>query len=67
MSLYRSSSAYLRKYRPEYLGVAVERFLSQYMELFGWLRRHRLKYDVRLVPLIRWSRPIEILKSQRAA
>ena len=53
LSLYRTSSAYLEKYRPEHLGVDVERFLKQYRELFGWLRRHRLRYDARLVPTIR--------------
>ena len=58
MSFYRSSSAYLRRYRPEFLGVDVEQFLIQYMELFGWLRRHRLRYDFRLVPPIRLAHPV---------
>ena len=58
MSLYRSSSRYLKRYRPEYLGVDVEEFLQGYAELFGWMRRHRLPYDARLVPAIRWARPI---------
>jgi len=57
MSLYRSSSRYLRRYRPAFLGVDVEGFLHRYTELFGWLRRHRLPYDPRLVPPIRWERP----------
>ena len=54
MSLYRSSSRHLKKYRPEYLGVDVEALLRRYTELFQWLRRHHLPYDARLVPTIRW-------------
>lgn len=54
MSLYRSSSRHLKKYRPEHLGVDVEGFLRQYTELFGWLRRHRTRYDPRLVPTVSW-------------
>ena len=62
LSLYQSSSRYLRKYRPVYLGVDVERFLQQYSELFGWLRRHRLHYEARLVPPLRWTQlPREFL------
>jgi predicted metal-dependent hydrolase len=57
MSLYRSSSRYLKKYRPHHLGVDVEGFLCRYTELFGWLRRHRTRYDPRLVPPIAWARP----------
>ena len=57
MSLYRSSSRYLRRFRPAYLGVDVEGFLQSYTELFGWLRRHARRYDARLVPTIRWERP----------
>ena len=57
MSLYRSSSRYLRRYRPAFLGLDVAGFLQQYAELFGWLRRHRLPYDPRLVPPIRWLAP----------
>ena len=56
MSLYRSSSRYLRRYRPAYLGVDVEGFLERYTELFGWLRRHRVPYEARLVPALRWLR-----------
>ena len=55
MSLYRSSSRYLRKYRPECLGLDVEQFLRQYTELFGWLRRHHVRYEDRLVPTLRWT------------
>ena len=55
MSLYRSSSRYLRKYRPAYAGVDVDGFLQAYTELFGWLRRHRTPYDARLAPIIRWT------------
>ena len=57
MSLYRSSSRYLRNYRPAFMGVDVDGFLRPYTELFGWLRRHRLRYDARLVPPIRWTSP----------
>ncbi len=62
MSLYRSSSQYLRAYQPEYLGVDVGQFLTQYTELFGWLRRHHTRYDVRLVPTLRWAHPVEVQK-----
>lgn len=58
LTLYRSASRYLQHYRPEYLGVDVERFLRQFSELFGWLRRHRLRYDVHLVPTLHWARPV---------
>ena len=54
MSLYRSSSRYLKRYRPEHLGVDVEGFLRRYTELFTWLRRHRTRYDPRLVPTLSW-------------
>ena len=54
ISLYRSSSRYLKKYRPACLGVDVEEFLRRYTELFAWLRRHHLPYDPRLVPVIRY-------------
>lgn len=57
LSLYRTSSRYLARYRAEFLGVDVEGFLRRYQELFGWLRRHRLRYDERLIPSIRWSAP----------
>ena len=56
LSLYHSSSRYLKKYRPAFLGVNIEDFLRRYTELFGWLRRHRLRYDTHLVPSIRWVR-----------
>ena len=56
MSLYRSSHRYLRKCRPACLGLDVEDFLQRYTELFAWLRRHRLRYDARLVPALRWLR-----------
>ena len=55
MSLYRSSSRYLRKYRPEFLGVDVEGFHARYTELFRWLGRHPMRYEARLVPAIRWA------------
>ena len=54
LTLYRSSSAYLKKYLPAWLGVDVAQFLAQYTELFQWLRRHRVPYDPRLAPTIRW-------------
>ena len=56
MSLYRSSSRYLRRFRPACCGIDVESFLQRYTELFGWLRRHpRQRYDARLVPHIHWA------------
>ena len=54
LSLFRTSSRYLRQYRPAYLGVDVETFLQQYTDLFGWLRRHRMAYEPGVVPTIRW-------------
>lgn len=56
MSLYRSSRRYLVRYLPTYLGFDIEGFVQQYTELFGWLRHHRLRYDARLVPVLRWVR-----------
>ena len=56
-ALFRSSSRYLKTYRPAYLGLDVDNFLTPYTELFGWLRRHRLPYDPRLVPSLRWLSP----------
>lgn len=58
MSLYRSSSGYLRRYTPDFLGVDVAGFLKEYTELFGWLRRHRLRYDAHLVPVMHWAHPV---------
>ena len=57
MSLYRSSSRYLRRYLPDFLGVDVEGFLRRYTELFRWLRRHPMRYEARLVPPIRCASP----------
>lgn len=57
LSLYRSSSQYLKRFRPVHLGVDVEQFLCRYMDLFGWLRRHQQRYDSRLVPQIQWVAP----------
>ena len=57
LSLYRSSGRYLRRYAPSCLGLDVAGFLAPYTELFGWLRRHRLPYDPRLVPPLRWITP----------
>jgi len=58
MSLYRSSSRYLKRYRPVFLDIDVDAFLRQYTELFGWLRRHPLRYEARLVPVMRWRRSL---------
>lgn len=57
MSLYQSSSRHLRRCRPEWLGMDVEQFLRRYTELFGWLRRHPVRYHARLAPTIRWVHP----------
>ena len=56
MSLYRSSTNYLTRYRPAFLGLDVEDFLQRYTELFRWLGRHPLRYEARLVPTLRWVR-----------
>ena len=56
MTLFRSSSHHLKKYRPDCFGVDVSGFLKRYTELFTWLRRHRTRYDARLVPAITWNR-----------
>ena len=55
MSLYRSSSRYLKACSPEYLGVDVKGFLHRYTELFQWLRHHHTRYDPRLVPTLWWA------------
>ena len=56
MTLFRSSSRHLKKYRPDCFGVDVAGFLQRYTELFNWLRRHRTRYDARLVPTLTWNR-----------
>ncbi len=56
LTLSRSSSQYLKRFLPEYLGLDVESFLTRHLELFGWLRRHRLRYDERLIPMLQWAR-----------
>jgi hypothetical protein len=61
VSLYRSSRDRLRPYEPEHLGVDVAQFLRHYTELFNWVRRHPARYDARLVPAIRWSRPPRVM------
>lgn len=58
LSLYRSSRRYLERYRPTFLGLDVANFLTRHTELFDWLRRHRLRYDARLVPVLRWVTPV---------
>jgi hypothetical protein len=55
LTLYRSSRDYLIRYQPRWLGLDVAGFLAAYNELFQWLRRHRLPYDPRLVPALRWT------------
>ena len=57
LTLARSASRYLKRYRPVCCGVDVEGFVTQFSELFQWLRRHRQRYDPRLVPVIRWVTP----------
>jgi len=52
LTLARSASRYLERYSPSYCGVDVARFLTQFSELFQWLRRHRQAYHPRLVPRI---------------
>jgi predicted metal-dependent hydrolase len=58
LTLFRSSSRHLAKYGPDCFGVDVAGFLRRYTELFEWLRRHRTRYDARLVPTIGWLRPV---------
>ena len=55
LSLYQSSRGHLARYRPEFLGVDVEEFLARYTELFGWLRRHRMRYEPRVIPTIHFA------------
>jgi len=57
VTLYRSSSKYLKRFSPEWMGVDVSAFLEEYDQLFGWLREHPMRYDSRLVPLIRLNQP----------
>ncbi len=54
LTLARSATAYLARYTPIFHGLDVEAFLAQFTELFRWLRRHRERYDSRLVPVMRW-------------
>lgn len=56
LTLARSASRYLARYRPAFLDVDVEQFHAQFSELFRWLRRHRQRYDPYLVPVIRRTR-----------
>ena len=60
MSLYRSSSRYLKKYLPVFLGVDVQDFLRRYAELFRWLRRHPQRYDRHLLPEIRYGKDRDV-------
>jgi len=53
LTLARSAAKYLKRYEPVYAGVEVTGFLTPLTELFQWLRRHRQRYDSRLVPVIR--------------
>ena len=53
LTLARSAANYLARYRPVFLGLDVAQFHAQFSELFRWLRRHHVRYDPRLVPLIR--------------
>ena len=55
LTLARSATRYLRRYTPVYLGIEVEPFLTRCIEVFGWLKRHPLRYDARLVPVLRWA------------
>jgi len=55
-TLARSSSRYLTRYGPVFQDIDVTGFLAQFSELFQWLRRHRQRYDPRLVPNILWNR-----------
>ena len=57
LTLARSSVNYLKVYRPVYCQIDVDRFVEEFSGLFQWLRRHRQRYDARLVPAIRWVRP----------
>ncbi len=56
LTLARSASGYLNRYTPTYLGVDVESFLRRFQDVFGWLKRHPLRYDPRLVPILRCQR-----------
>lgn len=56
LTLARSATKYLRRYTPAYLGLDVESLLKSFTDVFGWLTRHPLRYDPRLVPILRWTR-----------
>ncbi len=54
LTLARSATKYLKRYTPTYLGIEVEPFLQRLRDVFQWLKRHPMKYDRHLVPVIRW-------------
>ena len=56
LTLARSATTYLTRYAPTFHGLDLESFLAQFTELFRWLRRHRERYDPRLVPVMRWDK-----------
>jgi len=55
LTLARSATRHLKPYAPVYQGVDVQRFVTEFSELFQWLRRHRQRYDAHLVPSIHWT------------
>ncbi|OGX13895.1 MAG: hypothetical protein A3I71_05215 [Omnitrophica WOR_2 bacterium RIFCSPLOWO2_02_FULL_63_16] len=55
LTLARSATGYLKRYTPAYLGLDVEAFLQRFGDVFQWLRRHPMRYDPRLVPVLRWT------------
>ena len=55
LTLARSATQYLQRYTPTYHGIEVEPFLQHLREVFQWLKRHPMKYDRHLVPIIRWT------------
>ena len=54
-TLGRSAVRRFSRYAPRFGGIRLDAFVSQLDELFQWLKRHRLRYDPRLVPLPQWE------------
>jgi len=58
LTLARSATKYLKKYPPDYGGLDLGPFVEEFSGIFTWLRRHRQRYDARVVPTLRWNAPL---------
>ena len=55
LTLAKSACRYLDRFRPTYLGLEVESFRAQCLDVFQWLRRRSHPFDRHLVPPLRWT------------